>query len=143
MAENNSREEEFFLENINLDRVFNTIEKTDYLFLYYIRFCSGRDKRGRAYLSELSDVMKIEIPELSRRIENLQGKGYVLWQTDHEEGRTYVELTSKAVELMREEKRRMSGCYKQILDEIGSDEMERTRQTMRKIALILVSYSGE
>ena len=142
MAENFNREEAFFLENINLDRVFNTIEKTDYLFLYYIRSCAGRDERGRAYLSELSDVMKIEIPELSRTMENLQSKGYVLWQTDHEEGRTYVELTSKAVELMREEKKRMTGCYEQILDEIGPEEMERTVQTMRKITSILINYFG-
>ena len=127
--------ESFFLENFNVDRIFSTIEKTDYLFLYYIRSCSKQD--GRAYLSDLSKAMNMEIPALSRQIEKLQGKGYVSWQTDHAAGKTYVELTSKAVELMAEERTRMANAYEKILKEIGPEEIERTVQTMRKITRIL------
>ena len=127
--------ESFFLENFNVDRIFSTIEKTDYLFLYYIRSCTKQD--GRAYLSDLSKAMNMEIPALSRQIEKLQGKGYVSWQTDHAAGKTYVELTSKAVELMAEERTRMANAYEKILKEIGPEEIERTVQTMRKITRIL------
>ena len=130
--------ESFFLENFNVDRIFNTIEKTDYLFLYYIRSCGRQNgSDGRAYLSDLSRAMNIEIPALSRQIEKLQGKGYVSWQTDHAAGKTYVELTSKAVELMAEERARMANAYEKILGEIGPEEIERTVQTMRKITRIL------
>ena len=127
--------ESFFLENFNVDRIFSTIEKTDYLFLYYIRSCTKQD--GRTYLSDLSKAMNLEIPALSRQIEKLQGKGYVSWQTDHAAGKTYVELTSKAVELMAEERARMANAYEKILKEIGPEEIERTVQTMRKITRIL------
>lgn len=128
----------FFLENFNIDRIFTTIEKTDYLFLYYIRGCCAKeDSEGRCYLSDLSKAMNIEIPALSRQIEKLQGKGYISWHTDHSAGKTYVELTSKAIELMSDERKRMVSAYEKLLAEIGPEEIERTLQTMRKITDIL------
>lgn len=132
------KEEMFFLNNFNIDRIFNVIERTDYLFLYYIKYCGGQsEQEKRVYLSALADAMNIEIPEISKAVENLQNKGYVSWKTDREMGKTYVELTSKAVELMYDERKRMENSYKQIQEEIGEEELERTVQTMGKIAGIL------
>lgn len=144
----NHREETFFLNNFNIDRVFHAIERADYLFLYYIKRCEEQEpqqkivqihsKQGkRVYLSALADAMNMEIPELSKAVENLQGKGYVSWKTDSEAGKTYVELTSKAVELMNDERRRMENSYRQIQEEIGAEELERTVRTMGRIAAIL------
>lgn len=134
----NHKEESFFLNNFNIDKVFNTIERADYLFLYYIKYCGDQTQnKGRVYLSALSETMNIGIPELSKAMESLQNKGYILWQTDDEAGRTYVELTSKAVELMNDERKRMENCYRRIQDEIGMEELERTLQTMKKITSIL------
>lgn len=131
----NHTEERFFLDNFNVDRVFNTIEKTDYLFLYYIKYCAGRD--GRVYLSALAEAMNMKIPELSKAMEKLQSKGYVLWKTDHEAGKTYVELTSKAAELMRDARARMGYCYQKIQEEIGPEKLAETLYTLKRINEIL------
>lgn len=145
MSEFNSHKAEaFFLDNFNIDRVFDSIERTDYLVLYYMKSCAEEDpKDGRVYLSDLAEAMKLTIPELSKKIESLQNRGYVHWQTDYQQGRTYVELTSKAVELMLAERRRMRACYERIHEEIGSEEVELTIQTMRKITQILIDTSAE
>ena len=37
-------EEEFFLKSINVERVFEVIERTDYLFLYNIKECINVQK---------------------------------------------------------------------------------------------------
>lgn len=63
--------------------------------------------------------MHFELPDISKAIEKLQDKGYVSWKTDNSAGKTYVELTSKAVELMFDERLRMKKCYEQIREEIG------------------------
>lgn len=140
----NHKEETFFLNNFNIDRIFNTIEKTDYVFLYYIKCCQDQNGQGKkVYLSALAEVMNIEIPEISKAVENLQNKGYVSWKTDIEAGKTYVELTSKAVELMHDEKKRMENSYRQIQEEIGAEELERTVQTMKKITGILKRMDTE
>ncbi|MCD8004164.1 MAG: MarR family winged helix-turn-helix transcriptional regulator [Oscillospiraceae bacterium] len=132
------RAEAFSLDNFNIDRVFDTIERMDYLVLYYIKSCAEQDGRDdRVYLSELAEAMNLKIPELSRKMEGLQNRGYVRWQTDYQEGRTYVELTSKAVELMLAERQRMRDCYERIQEEIGPEEVKRTIRTMRKITQIL------
>jgi len=47
--------------------------------------------------------MGVRVTELSKGIEKLLDSGFVAWKTDREAGRTYVELSSKAVELMAEE----------------------------------------
>ncbi len=130
--------EQFFLNNFDIDRVFNSIERADYLFLYYIKsIADAHEGNERVYLSDLADTMNLSIPELSKEIENLQDKGYVMWKTDSEAGKTYVKLTSKAVELMRDEIRWMKNCYTRIRDEIGEDELEKASETVKKINTIL------
>ena len=140
----NHKEEQFFLDNFNVDRIFYTIGRADYLFLYHIKRCETQSKLGkRVYLSVLADTMNLPIPQISKAVENLRNKGYVSWKTDSEAGKTYVKLTSKAVELMRDERERMENSYKRILEEIGEEELERTIRTMRTITGILKEMAAE
>ena len=74
---------------------------------------------------------------LERAVEKLQDKGFVAWKTDKEAGRTYVELSSKAVELMAEEHDFMKRCYERLRTELGDDELRRTVDTMQKVTAIL------
>lgn len=60
---------------------------------------------------------------LSKAVEKLQDKGLVAWKTDREAGRTYVELSSKAVELMAEERDFMKRCYARLRTELGDEEL--------------------
>lgn len=134
----NHAEEIFFLNNFNIDHIFNTIERADYLFLYYIKVCmDNSDNNDRVYLSVLSDTMNISIPETSRAVERLQDKGYVLWKTDNAAGKTYVRLSSKAIELMRDENLKMQKVYKKIEEEISEEELSQMTATMKKITDIL------
>ena len=93
------------------DRVFNTIQRADYLILYYIKMEADQHPEQTIYLADLAAVMGLKITELSKAVEKLQDKGLVAWKTDREAGRTYVELSSKAVELMAEERDFMKRCY--------------------------------
>ena len=97
-------EEWFFLHNFDVDRVFSTIRRTDYLVLFYIKMRQESHPDEKLYLADLAAEMGVKVTELSKGIEKLQDQGYVRWLTDREAGRTYVELTSKAVELMAEER---------------------------------------
>lgn len=140
---NRHEEETFFLNNFNMDKIFNSIERTDYFFLYYIKCCTDETAgAGKVYLTSLAEAMRISIPVLSKAMENLQDKGYVVWKTDRDEGRTYVELTSKAIELMGDERKRMEKCYKMIREEISGEELEQVLRTMKRINGILASVSG-
>ena len=139
----NHRDELFFLDNFDLDRVFNTIKRADYLVLYSIKVQEEAEPERRVYLADLAAALHLRIPQMSRTIEKLQDKGFVAWKTDNEAGRTYVELTSKAVELMAEERAWMQSCYARIRDEIGEEELERTARTMRHITEILKDTRAE
>ena len=113
-------EEWFFLHNFDVDRVFSTIRRTDYLVLFYIKMRQESHPDEKLYLADLAAEMGVKVTELSKGIEKLQDQGYVRWLTDREAGRTYVELTSKAVELMAEERDFMKRCYARLRPSWGT-----------------------
>ncbi len=130
--------EAFFLEYFNVDRVFRGIDRADYIFLYYIQLCKDQNPdRELVYLSDLSAAMKLDVTEISKAIERLQDRGYVIWKTDASQGKTYVLFTSKTVEMMADEKKRIMNCYQAIVQEIGMGELGATVMTLRKIMDII------
>ena len=130
-------EEWFFLHNFDLDKVFSTIQRADYLVLYCIKMQQAEHPGGKVYLADLAAAMGLKVTELSKGIEKLQDQGYVRWLTDREAGRTYVELTSKAVELMAEERDLMKRCYARLRTELGDEELRRTVDTLQHMRDIL------
>ena len=132
-AMQNHPEEWFFLHNFDLDRVFSTIRRADYLVLFYIKTRQESSPDAKLYLTDLANTMGIRVSELSKGVEKLQDQGYVRWLTDRDAGRTYVELTSKAVELMAEEQQYMKRCYARMQAEVGEEELRRTVDSLQKI----------
>ncbi len=134
----NGIEERFFLDNFNVDKVFSSIVKADYLYLYYI----AKEKQETAsergvYLSEIAEKMGISIADTSRAMKRLQEKGYVYWNTNEEKNKTYIELTGYALELMNDEKEKMREYYKVIKETVPPDELAITIRTMQKISEIV------
>ena len=127
----------FFLHELNVDKVFSTIQRADYLILYYIKVEQEEHPGEKLYLADLAAAMGLRVTELSKGIEKLQDQGYVRWLTDREAGRTYVELTSKAVELMAEERDFMKRCYTRLRTELGDEELRRTVDTLQHMRDIL------
>ena len=127
----------FFLHELNVDKVFSTIQRADYLILYYIKVEQEAHPGEKLYLADLAAAMGLRVTELSKGIEKLQDQGYVRWLTDREAGRTYVELTSKAVELMAEERDFMKRCYARLRTELGDEELHRTVDTLQHMRDIL------
>ena len=127
----------FFLHELNVDKVFSTIQRADYLILYYIKVAQEAHPGEKIYLADLAAAMGLRVTELSKGIEKLQDSGFVTWKTDREAGRTYVELSSKAVELMAEERDFMKRCYARLRTELGDDELRRAVDIMQKVTAVL------
>lgn len=133
-----SIEENFFLKSINVERVFEFIERTDYFFIYNIKECIKKsDCPDGVYLSELAEHMEMPITELSKAVKNLEDKGYVTWKLDENKEKTYIVMTNKAVELSRGQKRKMIDAYEKITSNIRKDDMEVTMLTLSKIRQLL------
>ena len=130
-------EEWFYLHNFDIDKVFSTIQRADYLILYYIKMQAEQHPDSKVYLADLAAVMGLKVTELSKAVEKLQDNGFVAWKTDREAGRTYVELSSKAVELMAEERAFMQRCYARLRAELGDEELHRAVSTMQSVTAIL------
>lgn len=131
-------EEDFFLKNINVDRVFEIMERTDYFFLYYIKLCMKKSKiKNGVYLSDLAEEMKMPVADISKAVKNLEDKGYVSWKLDKQKEKTYIVLTNKAVELGGSQKRKLMDAYEKIIANIRKEDLEITRLTLSKIRQLL------
>ena len=117
-------EEWFFLHNFDIDKVFSTIQRADYLILYYIKMQAEQHPDSKVYLADLAAVMGLKVTELSKAVEKLQDKGY-------------VELSSLAVVLMAEERAFMQRCYARLRAELGDEELHRAVSTMQSVTAIL------
>lgn len=130
--------EEFFLKSVNVESIFEFIERTDYLFLYSIKECV--EKSGcheRVYLSEVAEYMKLSIPETSKMVKSLENKGYIIWKLDEKKERTYLVLTNKAIELSNCQKEKMIEAYEKIISNIQEDDLAVTQCTLRKIRQLM------
>ena len=116
-----SIQEDFFLRSINIDNIFKTFEKADYLFLYSIKHCMEN--------SEIEDGVYLS--------KKLQQKGYVEWHTDDKKERTYITPTTKAVSEMHGQKESLVSAYSKIIANIDGEDLKTTIDTLAKIRKIL------
>ncbi len=68
--------------------------------LYYIKMQQQNTPGEKVYLADLAAAMGLKGDRAVQSDGKAAGQGLCGWQTDREAGRTYVELSSKAVELM-------------------------------------------
>ena len=136
--------ENSFLKYLNVDSIFDTIRRADYIFLFYVEELqkkSGQDEG--VYLSDLAQALNMTIPQASRTARALQDQDLILWKTSSDKSRTYVQLTSNAIELMNYEEARMEEFYDAIADNIDASELEGMLATMKKIAAIIDKKNKE
>ena len=130
--------EEFFVDGINADVIFDLVERTDYYFMYRIMHSHAIFEDGRSvYLSDLAEDLEMPVVELSKVMHAMEDKGYVTWHTDEKKERSYVTLTGKAVSLMSGQKQMMIECYKKILELIPQEELTAALKTMGDIRRII------
>ena len=141
MEYRNNIGEEFFLEQISVEKIFALLERTDYFLLYNIQHCATRSHLENAvYLSDLATYMNISVTEASKAVTNLRDKGYLIWKTDEKKERTYVTLTSRAIELMRNQRQQLIDCYNEIVNSISSEDLKTTLMTIDRIRKIIEAH---
>ena len=128
--------EGFFLDEMGVEKVFRYLERADFMLLIYIeRLCENNDE-GRVYLKDLAKEMDITMPVLSKMITSMQDKGYVSWKTSETKSGTYVQLTNRAKNKIKQERDYMRELFTKIRRAIPADELEVTMATVSTISEI-------
>ena len=92
-------EEWFFLHNFDIDKVFSTIQRADYLILYYIKMQAEQHPDSKVYLADLAAVMGLKVTELSKAVEKLQIIDITLTPPDDDPQLVFESLNSTGLEL--------------------------------------------
>lgn len=136
--ETKDRIEEFFVDAVNADVVFDLIERTDYYFLYKLIHSKALLEDGRSvYLADLAAELEMPVTVLSKVMQAMDDKGYVTWHTDQKKERSYVTLTGRAADLMARQKSFMTQCYEKIVEQVSPEELKISLTTLGAIRKII------
>ena len=128
--------ESFFLDEMGAENVFRYLERADFMLLIYIERLCEDSEDGRVYLKDLAKEMDVTMPVLSKMITSMQDKGYVSWKTSETKSGTYVQLTNRAKNKIKQERDYMRELFTKIRRAIPADELETTMTTVSKISEI-------
>jgi len=130
--------EDFFLEELNLDKVFALLSRADFYLLSQIQQAEEASEREEGvYLSELAGQWHIAIAETSRILKRLEAQGYIYWTFDPDKERTWIRLTETAHERMDNQKDNMAQVYDKVLEHIPSEKLKITFETMKTIQSLI------
>lgn len=124
--------EDFFLYRMNHDKIFELLERGDYITLYEIKNLCEKNG-GQVYLTDFAEKSDIPVHEASKMMAKLQDKGYIIWRTDENKERTFIRLTDKAMASLEKEKSQMENLYKKMQDSIDPQNLKITIDTMKQI----------
>ncbi|MCR5597361.1 MAG: MarR family winged helix-turn-helix transcriptional regulator [Lachnospiraceae bacterium] len=128
--------EGFFLDEMGAEKVFRYLERADFMLLIYIERLCEDSEDGRVYLKDLAKEMDVTMSVLSKMITSMQDKGYVSWKTSETKSGTYVQLTNRAKNKIKQERDYMRELFTKIRRAIPADELETTMTTVSKISEI-------
>ncbi len=128
--------ESFFLDEMGAEKVFRYLERADFMLLIYIERLCEDSEDGRVYLKDLAKEMDVTMSVLSKMITSMQDKGYVSWKTSETKSGTYVQLTNRAKNKIKQERDYMRELFTKIRRAIPADELETTMTTVSKISEI-------
>ncbi len=120
-----------------MGRIFEAIERSDYLLLCNVQKCMEESGGDRAYLTEIAERMRLTVVETSGAVKILEDKGCVSRKMDENKERTYVMLTGKAKNSMDAQNRKMENAYRKITREISDEDLRLTVGTLKKIREII------
>ena len=130
----------------NIIVLFKDLSVPEYLALRNILQYSTPEPDGteRIYLSDLSEKMKLSMPQISKMAERLNDKGLVVW-THERSGRngTYVQITNAGKELLTNKEELFRDFFGRVIDRYGKDKMTELLQRMGELETIITDEIGK
>ena len=103
-------------------------------YIHYLDAIQKLEKRGiRAKVSDISDVLNLPRPGVTRTVKEMERKGYLTKQISEEDGRiTYLSLTDAGQRLSQEYDTEYFGTLSKDLKDISEEDAECTIRTIQK-----------
>lgn len=103
-------------------------------YIHYLDTIQKLEEKGiRAKVSDISDVLNLPRPGVTRTVKEMERKGYLTKQVSEEDGRvTYLSLTDAGLNLSRKYDAEYFGALSRELKDISEEDAECTIRTIQK-----------
>lgn len=108
-------------------------------FIYYLDVIQSLEKQGvKVKVSDISDVMELPRPGVTRTVKEMEEKGYLKKIASEKDGRvTYITVTSKGMELSQKYDEQYFNGLIPYMEEISEEDAECMIQTIEKFYQIM------
>lgn len=124
------------IETNHLHLVFKKIDLIHYSLIK--RICPDyqcKNETDKIYLKEISSTLNVTIPRASKLVQELNGKGLVLWE--HDKHGTYITFPARTIKIMNEQQELLITYFTKVIEKIGEEEFISIMENMKKLESIM------
>ena len=128
---------ENILELSDLNSVFKVMSRWEYLLLGKFINISNDDGDGKIYLENIKHELNIPMPKVSEIVQTMSDDGFVLWDLDAENKKTYIQVTAGGREKWNLQREGMEKIRHRLEKELTKEEKEKFYSASQKVLNIL------
>lgn len=124
------------IETNHLNLVFKKVDLIHYSLIK--RICPDYQTKSdtdKIYLKEISTKLNVTIPRASKIVQELNGKGLVIWE--HDKQGTYITLPVRTLKLMSDQQELLITYFTKVIEKIGEEEFINIMENMKKLESIM------
>ena len=127
----------YMLNQGQMGGLFKDITIPEYIALHGLARSVGEND-GRAYLSDIADELRLTVPQTSKMIRGLRGRGLVSWSHDGDgsEG-TYITVTESGLGLIERQEAVLKDYYRRVIEKFGAENMIAFLNQMKSLEEIM------
>ncbi len=136
----------YFFNKNQIIRFLNKLSNSEYIALHIIRKTEEEESddiySGRTYLKDLADRMQLPIRHISKMVDNLKDRGFLVWSHDGDgsEG-TYVTLTDSGRNQLANEEKNLKTYYGKVIEKFGKENLIKMLQLMKQFDTVMSAES--
>ena len=130
---------ERFLELSDMNSVFRLMSRWEYILLGKLISTSDENSGndGKIYLEDVKNELKIPMSKVSEIVQAMSDEGYILWNLDSENMKTYIQVTKGGREKWAMQREGMKKIRNRLDKELTQEEKDNVNSALLKFSEII------
>lgn len=122
------------ISKLKMSALFDELTHMEFVTLLTLEKNKKSVGKSKMKISDIASLTKARSSAVSRTLNGLEAKGYIVRSTDVADRRnTYVELTDEGSRIMQECNMRINNFFSTVFEGVGKENMEQFIETLHKI----------
>lgn len=121
-----------------LEKLFSQISVVDYAAMWIISKLMDQEEENRLYLTEIAEQLQVPMKEVTKVVQNLQGRGLIIWTHDGDgSDGTYIMITKNGSASIGEQQHTLHQFYSNIVRRFGTEKFTKMVSLIGEFEMIV------